>query len=251
VGVETSGNPTAGITAQGITAWWMGGITGGAGDARGKRGRRGMGAVWLARVAGITAPGITGGVACAGAGRSAPGIAGGMACEGGGLTRGRGHGWWWTPSLCSYGIVEIGRVFHKEANKTDFMILRATKLKIWIFEHNTKIYNWCAHSHLVLGPHVMDRGSSSLDFYMHNSREGELEPEPIRGLRLSRDGRPDLGARGGARVVQLRSGGERMRVEVAACCAGGAHAQPASTEMGVQAQEGARLSYLRPGRAQR
>jgi hypothetical protein len=109
-GVETSGNPTAGITARGITAWWMGGITGGAGDARGKRGRRGMGAVWLARVAGITAPGIAGGVACAGAGRSAPGIAGGVACEGGGLTRGRGHGWWWTPSLCSYGIVEIRTV---------------------------------------------------------------------------------------------------------------------------------------------
>jgi hypothetical protein len=109
-GVETSGNPTAGITTRGITAWWMGGITGGAGDARGKRGRRGMGAVWLARVAGITAPGIAGGVACAGAGRSAPGIAGGVACEGGGLTRGRGHGWWWTPSLCSYGIVEIRTV---------------------------------------------------------------------------------------------------------------------------------------------
>jgi hypothetical protein len=90
-GVETSGNPTAGITARGITAWWMGGITDGAGDARGKRGRRGMGAAWLARVAGITAPGI----------------AGAVACEGGGLTRGRGHGWWWTPSLCSYGIVEI------------------------------------------------------------------------------------------------------------------------------------------------
>ena len=106
-GVETSGNPTAGITARGITAWWMGGITGGAGDARGKRGRWGMGAAWLARVAGITAPGIAGGVACAGAGRSAPGIAGAVACEGGGLTRGRGHGWWWTPSLCSYGIVEI------------------------------------------------------------------------------------------------------------------------------------------------
>jgi hypothetical protein len=99
-GVETSGNPTTGITARGITTWWMGGITSGAGDARGKRGRRGMGAVWLARVAGITAPGIAGGVACAGAGRSAPGIAGGVACEGGGLTRGRGHGWWWTPSLC-------------------------------------------------------------------------------------------------------------------------------------------------------
>jgi hypothetical protein len=107
--VETSGNPTAGITARGITAWWMGGITGGAGDARGKRGRRGMGAAWLARVAGITAPGIAGGVACAGAGRSAPGIAGAVACEGGGLTRGRGHGWWWTPSLCSYVIVENSR----------------------------------------------------------------------------------------------------------------------------------------------
>jgi hypothetical protein len=38
------------------------------------------------------------------------------------------------------------------------MILGATKLKIWIFEHNTKICNWCSHSHLALGRHVMDIG---------------------------------------------------------------------------------------------
>jgi hypothetical protein len=33
--------------------------------------------------------------------------------------------------------------------------------------------------------------SSSLDFYTHSSREGELEPETWRGLRVSRDGRAE------------------------------------------------------------
>jgi hypothetical protein len=56
------------------------------------------------------------------------------------------------------------------------MILGATKLKIWIFEHNTKICNWCAHSHLALGPHVMDR---EVFFLMQGAGSSDL-----RDLRL-------------------------------------------------------------------
>jgi hypothetical protein len=36
-------------------------------------------------------------------------------------------------------IDPIVRAFHKEANKTNFVIFEAPKLKIWILEHNTKI----------------------------------------------------------------------------------------------------------------
>jgi hypothetical protein len=61
-------------------------------------------------------------------------------------------------SIKTYQHIDpLVRAFHKEANKTNFTILAALKLEIWIFEHNTKICNF-VHSHLASGPLVIDSG---------------------------------------------------------------------------------------------
>jgi hypothetical protein len=65
-------------------------------------------------------------------------------------------------------IDPIVRAFHKEANKTNFVILGALKLEIWILEHNTKIWNF-EYTHIRPGPtcHRLRESSSSSALCTH------------------------------------------------------------------------------------
>jgi hypothetical protein len=69
-------------------------------------------------------------------------------------------------------IDPIVREFHKEANKTNFTILGALKLEIWILEHNTKIWNF-EYTHIRLGPTCHSLKMASSTFIPAREHHGE------------------------------------------------------------------------------
>jgi hypothetical protein len=84
-------------------------------------------------------------------------------------------------------IDPIVRAFHKEANKTNFTILEALKLEIWIFEGIAKICNFCVLTSR-LGPTCHSLKGVFFNLTNSNSREAAMAGISERGWASAMDG---------------------------------------------------------------
>jgi hypothetical protein len=103
-------------------------------------------------------------------------------------------------------IDPIVRAFHKEANKTNFTILGALKLEIWILEHNTKIWNF-EYIHIRPGPtcHRLNESSST---FSHVTAE-QLDVRRRLHRWIGNKGARPCGSSDGVQLTRGNIGGRR------------------------------------------